>query len=50
MRAVAERGFAAVLTTTEVNRTVFFRLVGDGRKFTPFMGTIAEGLVFALAA
>lgn len=47
---VTKHAVATVLAAAEINRTVFLRGVGDGGEASAFVGTIAEGLGFALAA
>jgi hypothetical protein len=50
MAAIAKCTLAAMLAATEIDRAVFFRLKLCRFEGGSFMGTIAKGLAFALAA
>ena len=50
MGTVAKHAIGALLAGAEVNRAVFWCGVGNGRKSSAFMGTIAEWLRLALPA
>ena len=50
MAAIAKRSLAAMLAAAEVDRAVLFGLIRGRTEVGSFMGTVAKGLGFALAA
>jgi NADH:ubiquinone oxidoreductase subunit K len=48
--AITERTLLRMLTGAEIDRAVGLGLIRDGRESGPFVGTIAERLVLAVAA
>ena len=50
MGAITERALLGVLTGTEIDGTIGFRLIRDRRERGTFVGAVAERLVLAVAA
>jgi hypothetical protein len=48
--AVAERTLLGMLTVAEIDGTIRFSLIRDRRKRGTLVGTVAEGLRFAVSA